>query len=126
MKDGMKKVLLVDDDAVLRIGMKTLVDWQQHGYILIGEASDGAQAMELVEQHRPDIVITDMKMPGMDGLEAARAILEEDPAARIVIVSSLAYDDTMEEAGQIGARGFLYKPFDRETLLAALDKAMED
>ena len=50
----MKKVLLVDDDAVLRIGMKTLVDWQQHGYILIGEASDGDQAMELVQQHRPD------------------------------------------------------------------------
>ena len=126
MKDGMKKVLLVDDDAVLRIGMKTLVDWQQHGYILIGEASDGAQAMELVQQHRPDIVITDMKMPGMDGLELIHALHAETPAPYIIVLSS--YDDfpLVREAMKQGAADYLLKlELSPAVLLQSLSHAPE-
>ncbi len=119
-----KKVMVVDDSRMVHLQIARLL--ADSGYEAAFFCQDGESAIETYRQEHPDLVTMDILMPGMDGLEAARAILEEDPAARIVIVSSLAYDDTMEEAGQIGARGFLYKPFDRETLLAALDKAMED
>ena len=63
-------------------------------------------------------------MPGMDGLEAAQAILEEDPEARIIMVSSLAYDDTFEEATAIGAKGFIDKPFEKEKLIEIFEQVL--
>ena len=62
------RVLIVDDDATMRIGLKSMIPWEQHGYELIGDASDGKQALKLVHAHSPDIIITDMKMPVMDGI----------------------------------------------------------
>lgn len=105
----LKKVLLVDDDAVLRIGMKTLVDWRQHGYVLIGEASDGTQALELVKQYHPDIVITDMKMHGMDGLQLIKTLHTITPMPYIIVLSS--YDDfpLVRQAMKNGASDYLLK-----------------
>lgn len=78
-----------------------------------------------MEQYRvlkPDLITMDILMPGLDGLEAARKILEEDPDAKILMISSLAYDETIEESKNLGAKGFLYKPFEAEDVLQALDK----
>lgn len=86
----------------------------------------GEDALAVYDEVKPDVVTMDIIMPGMDGLETARAILEEYPAARIVMVSSLAYDDTFDEAKVIGAKGFIDKPFDKEKLLAALDAALAE
>ena len=119
-----KRVMVVDDSRMVHLQMVKLLEGSAYKAALF--CKDGESAIETYRRERPDLVTMDILMPGMDGLEAAKAILEEDPGARIVMVSSLAYDDTLEEAGRIGARGFLYKPFDRETLLAALDRAMED
>ena len=72
----------------------------------------------------PDLVTMDIIMPGIDGLETAEAILKDYPFARIVMVSSLAYDDTINEADNIGVKAFVYKPLEREMLLEAFEKAM--
>ena len=118
-----KKVMVVDDSRMVHLQMIKLLE--DSGYEVAFSCQDGESAIETYRREHPDLVTMDILMPGMDGLEAAKAILEEDPGARIVMVSSLAYDDTIQEAEQAGTRGFLYKPFDRETLLAALDKVME-
>lgn len=70
-------VLIVDDDAMMRISLKSLIAWQEHGYRLIGEASDGEQALEICRRSAPDILITDMKMPRMDGIALLRALQKE-------------------------------------------------
>ena len=78
-----------------------------------------------MEQYRvlkPVLITMDILRPGRDVLEAARKLLEEDPDAKILIISSLAYDETIEEAKNLGAKGFLYKPFEAEDVLQALDK----
>lgn len=65
----MVKVLIVDDEAVVRIGLKSMIDWKTNGFDLVGEAPNGEKALELIESQQPDIVLTDIKMPAMDGLE---------------------------------------------------------
>ena len=109
MDGALKKVILVDDDAVVRIGLKTLVDWRQHGYLLVGEAGDAEQALALAQQHRPDIVITDMKMPGMDGIALIRALKQTDAPPYIIALSS--YDDfpLVREAMKCGAADYMLK-----------------
>jgi len=109
MSENMKRVVLVDDDAVLRIGLKTLVDWRQHGYLLVGDAADGAQALALIRAHQPDIVITDMKMPGMDGLTLIKALQNLSPVPYIIVLSG--YDDfpLVREAMKYGAADYLLK-----------------
>lgn len=84
MQNRDKRVLLVDDDAMVRIGLKTLVNWSGHGYQLIGEAENGTQALEIVRREQPEIVITDMKMPGMDGVALIRALQEIQPPPYVV------------------------------------------
>ena len=118
------KLMVVDDSRMVHLQMMKLLEGTN--YEVVSFCQDGESAVEAYRQKHPDLVTMDILMPGMDGLEAARTILEEDPTARIIIVSSLAYDDTLQEAAQIGTRGFLYKPFDQETLLAALEKALQD
>ena len=117
-----KKVMVVDDSRMVHLKMLRLLE--DSDYEVISYCCNGETAIQEYGKVHPDVVTMDILMPGMDGLEAARAILESDPGARIIMVSSLAYDDTITEANKIGAKGFLYKPFDRESLLAALDQAV--
>ena len=116
------KLMVVDDSRMVHLEMLKLLEGTD--YEVVSFCQDGESAVEVYQQTHPDLVTMDILMPGMDGLEAAREVLAEDPGARIIMVSSLAYDDTINEASQIGTRGFLYKPFDRETLIAALQKAL--
>ena len=84
------------------------------------------EALEQYDKVQPDLVTMDIILPGMDGLEAARAMLAAHPEARILMVSSLAYDDTVQEAESIGAKGFVFKPFDRDQLVQAVEKAFAE
>ena len=120
----MYHVFLADDEPWALMALKNLIQWSDFGFAVSGEAEDGRQALERIERMGPDLIISDIRMPGMDGLETAQAILEEHPEARIVMVSSLAYDDTFEEAKAIGAKGFIDKPFEKERLLEVFAKAM--
>ena len=117
-----KRIMVVDDSRMVCMQMKNLLtdtDFEVAAY-----CRDGESAVEQYGQVCPDLVTMDIIMPGMDGLEAAQAILEEYPDARIIMVSSLAYDDTFEEAKSIGAKGFIDKPFEKEQLLDVLQKAL--
>ncbi|WP_143436190.1 response regulator [Intestinibacillus massiliensis] len=103
------RVLVVDDDAVLRIALKSLVAWQEHGYQMVGEAQDGAQALALCQALQPDIVITDMKMPGMDGIALIHRLQAMPQPPYIVALSG--YDDfaLVREAMRLGAADYLLK-----------------
>ncbi|NLJ75605.1 MAG: response regulator, partial [Firmicutes bacterium] len=105
----MLKVLIVDDEAIVRIGLKSMIDWEEHGFELIGEANDGRRALELYKEHKPDIVITDLKMPVLDGLGLIQQIKELPFPCRIIVLSS--YDDfaLVRQAMKLGAADYLLK-----------------
>ena len=119
-----KRVMVVDDSRMICVQMKNMLDGSE--FEVTAYCRSGEEAVEQYGQIDPDVVTMDIIMPGMDGLEAAQAILEDYPEARIVMVSSLAYDTTFEEAKNIGARGFIDKPFVKEQLLEALEGAFTD
>ena len=118
-----KTMLVVDDSRFVFEEMKHLLE--NTGYEIAGYASSGEEALQVYPKLLPDLVTMDIIMPGMDGLEASEHLLQKYPQAKILIVSSLAYDETMDKAKEIGAKGFVFKPFDREQLVAALDEAVK-
>ena len=119
-----KRVMVVDDSRIQEVQIRKLLE--DTDYEVACYCSSGEQALASYGRVKPDVVTMDIIMPGMDGLETAQAILEEYPEAKIVMVSSLAYDDTFEEAAAIGAKVFLDKPINQEKLLAALARAELD
>jgi len=114
--------MIVDDSRVMELQMETLLKGTD--YEVAAYCRNGPEALVRYGEVLPDLVTMDILMPGMDGLETAQAILEEYPQARIVMLSSLAYDDTIDESKAIGTKAFLYKPFDQEQLLAAFAVAL--
>lgn len=119
-----KRIMVVDDSRMIFLQMKNMLEGTD--YEAAAYCRDGEEAVAQYAQVAPDLVTMDIIMPGMDGLEAAQVILEEHPEAKIIMVSSLAYDDTFEEARSIGAKGFIDKPFKKERLLEVLQKASEE
>jgi DNA-binding NarL/FixJ family response regulator len=104
------RVLLADDQALVRAGFRALLD-READIQVVGEAGDGAEAVRLARELVPDVVLMDIRMPGMDGLEASRAILEDTGlgAVRVVVLSTFDLDDYVFEALRLGASGFLVK-----------------
>ena len=119
-----KKVMVVDDSRIVQLQLQKILSDTE--YEVVACCQSGEEALEQFDQVQPDLVTMDIIMPGMDGLEAARLILESHPHARGLMVSSLAYDDTIDAANQIGARGFVYKPFDREAVLSSIRKVFAE
>lgn len=115
--------MVVDDSRMVMLQMKNLLEDSE--YEIAAYCRDGEEAVAQYAGVQPDLVTMDIIMPGMDGLETAQAILEEHPEARIIMVSSLAYDDTFEEAKRIGAKGFIDKPFTRELLEEKFAEALQ-
>lgn len=119
-----KKIMVVDDSRIVQLQLQKILSGTE--YEVIACCQSGEDALEQYGKVNPDLVTMDILMPGMDGLETARMILKEDPKARVLMVSSLAYDDTINEAHKIGAKGFVYKPFEREQVLASLQQAFAE
>ena len=117
----MIKVFLCEDEFVVREGIKKNIDWAGNGYEFIGEASDGELALPLIRKLEPDIVITDIKMPFMDGLELSRIIRKELPSIEIVILSGYEEFDYAKQAISIGVAQYLTKPISGDDLLRELD-----
>lgn len=118
------KVLIVDDDATMRIGLKSMIPWEQHGYELIGDANDGKQALELVHAHSPHIIITDMKMPVMDGISLIRTLKKENFPCTFLVLSSYDDFDLVKAALKLGAIDYLLKlELDSHALLSSLAEA---
>ena len=117
-----KRLMVVDDSRVLEYQICKLLE--DTDYEVAAYCENGEEAIARYEEVRPDIVTMDIIMPGIGGLEAAQIIAEAHPDARIIMISSLAYEDTLQEAEAVGAKLFLYKPIDRENLLDALEQVM--
>lgn len=118
-----KRIMVVDDSRIIGMQMKNMLE--DTDFEVVACCRDGEEAIAQYGQVKPDLVTMDIIMPGMDGLEAAQAILEDDPAARIIMVSSLAYEDTFDEAKAIGAKGFIDKPFEKEQLIEVFERALK-
>ncbi len=117
----MIKVFLCEDEFVVREGIKNNIDWAANGFEFAGEASDGELALPLIRKTQPDIVITDIKMPFMDGLELSRIIKKEMPFSEIVILSGYEEFDYAKQAITIGVAEYLTKPISGDDLLAELN-----
>jgi len=117
------KVFVVDDEAIVRVGLKSLINWEEHGYVLVGEASDGNKALEAIRTRKPDIVITDIKMPVMDGIELIRTLTKMENPPKIVVLSSYSDFPLVKEAMRLGASDYLLKlEITPELLLNVLDE----
>lgn len=113
------RVVLVDDQALFRAGIRMLLE-SQSDLAVVGEAGDGAEAVELVLATAPDIVLMDLRMPRMDGIEATSRIVSAGAAGRIVVLTTFDLDEAAARAIRAGASGFLLKDAEPEMLLAAL------
>jgi DNA-binding NarL/FixJ family response regulator len=113
------RVLVVDDQALVRGGFRVLVE-SADDLTVVGEACDGAQAVELAAQHRPDVVLMDIRMPVMNGLEATRRIAAADPAVRVLVLTTFDLDEYVFGALKGGASGFLLKDTPPADLLAGI------
>jgi len=111
-------VLLCDDSRAMRMVTTTVL--ADHGFDVVAEAGDGIAAVEQYKAHKPDVVLLDLVMPKCDGQQALREILEHDPAAKVVILSSLGSQAGIEECLRMGALSYLQKPIDSASLVRVL------
>lgn len=114
-------ILIVDDEKSIRDGLKSLIAWQKHGFHIIGEASNGKEALTFIKEKQPDIVITDLIMPKLDGLELAKIIQKEYPTIQFLVLSSYDNFSYVSESFKSGAVDYLLKPtLNEERLLSIL------
>jgi NarL family two-component system response regulator YdfI len=117
------RIVVVDDHLVVREGLRMMLEIAGDGFVLLGDAADGASAIHVIEELQPDVVLMDLRMPGMDGLEAITQIRARWPHIAIVILTTYNEDDLMLRGLQAGACGYLLKDTDRETLFHAIRAA---
>ena len=120
----MIRVLLVDDQALVRGGLAMIVD-AQPDMVVVGEAADGAEALDLARRTSPDVVLMDIRMPGVDGIEATRRLVDAGSRARVLMLTTFDLDDDVFRAMRAGASGFLLKTAPPRQLTAAVRDAME-
>jgi DNA-binding NarL/FixJ family response regulator len=115
----MTTVLVVDDQALVRVGLAKVLESEQD-MTVVGEAADGAEAVASASRLRPDVILMDIRMPGLDGIEATRRITAAWPAARVLILTTFALDDYIYESLRAGASGFMLKDAPPEEIAAAV------
>ncbi len=117
---GATRVLIAEDEALIRLDLKEML--LEEGFDVVGEVADGASAVRLARELRPDLTVLDVKMPVMDGIEAAEAISKERLSA-ILILTAFSQRDLVERARRAGALAYLVKPFQKHDLLPAIEIA---
>lgn len=117
-----RRVVIAEDEAIIRLDLKEIL--QGEGYSVVGETGRGDEAVELVRQHQPDLVILDIKMPGTDGLVAARSIRDLELKVAVLILTAFSQRDLIDEARDAGVAAYLVKPFQRIELMPAIDQAV--
>jgi response regulator NasT len=115
------RVVIAEDEAIIRLDLKEILE--EEGYEVVAETGRGDEAVTMVREFEPDLVILDIKMPGMDGLSAAREIAAERQAA-VLILTAFSQRDLIEQARDAGALAYLVKPFQKSELIPALEVAL--
>lgn len=115
------RVVIAEDEALIRLDLKEMLE--EEGYSVVGEAGDGEQAIELAREHKPDLVILDVKMPKMDGISAAEKIAEER-IAPVLMLTAFSQRDLVERARDAGAMAYLVKPFSKSDVVPAIEMAV--
>jgi response regulator NasT len=115
------RVVIAEDEALIRLDLKEMLE--EEGYSVVGEAGDGATAVSLVEEHRPDLVILDVKMPVLDGISAAERIAAAR-LAPVLMLTAFSQRDLVERARDAGAMAYLVKPFSKGDLVPAIEMAV--
>lgn len=115
------RVVVAEDEAIIRMDLRELL--QEEGYDVVAECGRGDEAVALVREHGPDVALLDIKMPGMDGISAAREI-SADRLAAVVLVTAFSQRELIEEATDAGVHGYVVKPFERHDLTPAIEVAI--
>ncbi|MBE0685572.1 MAG: response regulator transcription factor [Anaerolineaceae bacterium] len=118
----MIRLLIADDHLIIRQGLRLILETEED-FEIVAEANDGAEAVQLCELHQPDVVLMDLRMPGMDGLTAIEKLREQQPDVAVVILTTFNEDDLMLRGLQAGARGYLLKDTDRVALFDTIRAA---
>ena len=121
----MIKVFLVEDEIIIRHGIRDNINWEENGFLFVGEAGDGEYAYPMILKTEPDILITDVRMPFMDGLELSRLVKKALPDTKIIILSGYNEFDYAKEAIKIGISDYLLKPITSANLIEALKKVSD-
>ncbi|MGE7917870.1 response regulator [Viridibacillus sp. NPDC093762] len=117
-----KRILIVDDAAFMRMMIKDILT--KNGFEVVGEAGDGAQAIEKYSELKPDLVTMDITMPEMDGIAALKSIKEKDSSAIVIMCSAMGQQAMVIDAIQAGAKDFIVKPFQADRVIEAIQKAL--
>lgn len=113
--------MVAEDEAIIRMDLRELL--VEEGYEVVGECGRGDEAVALIRSHRPDVALLDIKMPGMDGISAARQVAAEQLTA-VVLVTAFSQRELIEEASDAGVHGYVVKPFERHDLVPAIEVAL--
>ena len=122
----MKKVLIVDDEFLARLGLKTLIDWEEFGYKIVGEAANGKEALEILDRTDPDILLTDIKMPVMDGLTLIEEVRKRKKNIQIVVLSNHDDFSYAQKAIKFGVTLYILKSELNEANISNLLKNLSD
>lgn len=121
----MYRAFMCDDEMWILLSLKNLIDWQEEGFFICGEATDGLKAWERIRNLQPDLIFSDIKMPGMDGIELVRKVREEGIGAEIIIISGYSEFQYAKAAMQYGCTDYLLKPIDEEELLDCIRRVRQ-
>jgi response regulator NasT len=116
-----RRVVIAEDEALIRLDLKEMLE--EEGYLVVGEAADGEQAVDLAREHTPDLVILDVKMPVLDGISAAERITK-DAVAPVVMLTAFSQRELVQRAVDAGAMAYLVKPFAKSDLLPTIEVAV--
>jgi two-component system chemotaxis response regulator CheY len=119
---GTTKILVVDDASFMRAVLKDIL--HANGFTNIYEASDGTLAVDGFRKYKPDIVTMDVNMPNMDGVQALRSILQIDPRAKVIMVTSVEQRHVVQEAMKLGAKDYVVKPFERNMVSTVVNRVL--
>lgn len=116
------RILIVDDAAFMRMMIRDILT--KNGYEVVGEANDGAQAIEKYKEFKPDLITMDITMPEMDGIQALKEIKKFDPNAKVIMCSAMGQQAMVIDAIQAGAKDFIVKPFQPDRVIEAIKKTL--
>lgn len=121
---GELKFVVVDDAVFMRTLIKRMIQ-ENTNYVVVGEGSNGYEAIEQAKKHTPDIMTLDITMPEMDGIMAIKEILEASPETRIIMVSAMGQQSMVIDAIKMGAKDFIVKPFDKSRVQQAIENVLK-